>query len=241
MKKILISILVLLSVSTSSLFANVEFNLNYNMLPINNIKIKDDFGTYDLKSNSWWGVNGNVDVFIGEGFANVEFGIGAGFTFDSFSEFTTDYYSEEEKTTSYKVKGFNLTAKIGPIMRWNFAKNMSLSITPSLGYGFTAALPKGVSNVIATYTASELLFCADVSYKFWFIQSSKEPFLMGLNVGMENTVVITGKQKDLTAIIGRRIFDPNKITTGYNYRVSVGLCFNFGPRNIDKYNISLDK
>lgn len=238
MKKSFLAICTVMALTSASIFANVETDINYYVKPWNNFTTELNDVKTEHSVPSMVGFENNWAFFFGNKKSILDVGLGIGYGIDIFSNPT--YKISGQNAITQQGIGLDYFFKIGPIFRLGLGRGISLSVTPGLVGNLNVLWPD-LQSVIdnarnpSPSSTSELTFAANLAFfteaavKIWFFNSTSNGFHFGLNAGAQvewpiiGAYTTTGSGKWAT------------IKDGFDVKFFAGLCFNFGSRGIDRY------
>ena len=222
MKKTLFVFLGLI-ICGSSVFANVEMDMNCFVSPVKNVDLGRDQEQEDYiaKCNAPLGLELQWGFYFGQPRKVFDAGLGLSVGFSAIYDY--DVYKGSAKVGNKSLNGVALNNYItfGPAFRLKFGDMHAVSISP--GVGMNWILNKSV-------TEFGINLNLDIGYRLWLINS--DGFHFGLGVGSDVSFCILGgssysvytdNSKEIEAIGGIN-------TNSIDAKVYLGVIFNFGDK-----------
>lgn len=235
MKKSLLALAAVFAVGASAAFANVEMDLNYYMKPVRNFTVDNSGITTDYSVPSFFGLEDSFSFFFGKNASMFDAGLGFAFGFDVFSNPETSTMGYPK--TTLEAAGFDMFLRIGPVFRFTFGKNFSLSATPGLTTNIFLLIPKNSSNNENKEIGfgANLAFFTELAAKLWFVNSESGGFHFGLNAGALCEWNLAGSYSFAAGRSNGGDAGRNAtVKNGFDLKFFVGLAFNFGSRGVDR-------
>lgn len=233
----------LVTLAVTSAMANTEIDLNYYLMPVISRTVK--YPNSDYKETwsypAFFGLESNFNFFFGKNAGIFDVGLNLDVGFHAVTgKVKIKDNNGNVSTNPDPFSGVGGFLSLGPVFRFTPVNIVSVTLIPGLQFGADWAVNNINKDYKEAFIDYNVAFSFNAAAKIWLL--NKTGFHLGLNVGADVDIPFAGGRGygyysnvlDWDwGYTGTGEYDP-RYSTGVNFRIFVGIAFQFGDRAFDR-------